>query len=107
MQSAKLTVSCSFWACVRRPPDLDGLGWLGEFEPQAAIIVAAATATIRGLEVGLRMTEVYLAAGHMSATARIEQHPDRCGRARDARDQQLSNKRPSSHGDAITVKFTP
>ena len=58
MQSAKLTVSCSFWACVRWPPDLDVLGRLGEFEPQAAIIVAAAIATIRRLEVGLRMTEV-------------------------------------------------
>ena len=58
MQSAKWTVSCSCWACVRWPTDLDVLGRVGEFAPQAAIIVAAAIATNKRLEVGLRMTEV-------------------------------------------------
>ena len=64
-QPAKLTASCRAWAYVRWPPELDELDELGEFEPQAAIIAAAAIAAAATgrVEVVLNMTQVVSGRG--------------------------------------------
>jgi hypothetical protein len=71
MQSAKCTIS-STWAWDGGPSELDALDELGEFEPQAAITVAAtiAATAIGRLEETLGMTQVYPVDRYTSATRR-------------------------------------
>ena len=60
MQLENLTASCCIWAWVGWLLEREALGELGEFEPQAAIAVAAviAPAANGSLEVGRYMTHV-------------------------------------------------
>jgi hypothetical protein len=79
MQLAKLTAAWSVWAEGVWLAELDSLG---EFAPQAAIIVAvaiAAAATGRR-EVVLNMAQVYPVTGHTTATRPRRRGALRAGR---------------------------